>query len=458
MNKKLTAFITTALMIGATSAALANPFADVPADHWAYDAVDQLVADGVIEGYANGAFDGEKAITRYEMAQMVARAMANCEGADAADKATIDKLAAEFSTELDALGVRVDNLEKKVAGLKNVQVYGDMRFRYDWKNFDNVREGQTVDAAGKAVDDSAGPIKHRVRFGVKGDVNDKLAFNFRYMVQNHSNLGDQGSINELADANLTWKNIMKNTNLTFGRYSQDLGISMYLLNSIGSVDGARLDYKSGKLTAQLGYADFSVASKGFDHNCKALDKLAGTADETAAAIGHKKDGKHIDQAFYAQAKYQMTDDLKLQGMYFKTENTDTGAAGADTYSIGAEWQFAKNLYLLGEYVQNSELDSNADDGSIVRLQYGKVSAAKPGSFALFVEKNDWNNGLLGDNTISLSNGECMGKAIGESNWQIGFDMALAKNVVWQNWYAFDRTTQAGVEKEDFARTQINFSF
>ena len=447
MNKKLIGMITSALVIGAASTALANPFADVPADHWAYDAVDQLVADGVIEGYANGAFDGEKAITRYEMAQMVARAMANCEGADAADKATIDKLAAEFSTELDALGVRVDNLEKKVAGLKNVQVYGDMRLRYDWLNAGNAVKGG---------DDSAGPIKHRVRFGVKGDVNKDLAFNFRYMIQNHGEWGQESAINELADANLTWKNVFKNTNLTFGRYSQDLGISMYLLNSIGSVDGARLDYKSGKWTAQLGYADFGVASEGFDHDC--VTYTPNFNNGVITGVTPEVDGGHIDQAYYAQVKYQADKNLKIQGMYFKTEDTEANVTGADTYSIGAEWQFAKNLYLLGEYVQNSELDSNADDGSIVRLQYGKVSAAKPGSFALFVEKNDWNNGLLGDNTISLSNGECMGKAIGESNWQIGFDMALAKNVVWQNWYAFDRTTQAGVEKEDFARTQINFSF
>ena len=433
MNKKLIGMITSALVIGAASTALANPFADVPADHWAYDAIDQLAADGVIEGYGDGTFAGDKAITRYEMAQIVARAMANCDGADAADKATIDKLAAEFSTELDALGVRVDNLEKKVAGLKNVQVYGDMRFRYDWKNADNVNEGG---------DDSAGPLKHRVRFGIKGDVNKDLAFNFRYMVQNHGEMGVQSSINEVADANLTWKNIMKNTNLTFGRYSQDLGISMYLLNSIGSVDGARLDYKSGKWTAQLGYADFGVASEGFNHNCK--------------AEGH--DGLHIDQALYAQAKYQADENLKLQAMYFATQDEEDNVVGANTYSIGAEWQFAKNLYLLGEYVQNTDIDTDADYGSIVRLQYGKVSGAKPGSFALFVEKNDWNDALLGDYNISYQHGECMGKAIGETNWQIGFDMALAKNVVWQNWYAFDRTTQAGIDKEDFARTQINFSF
>ncbi len=432
MNKKLIGMITSALVIGAASTALANPFADVPADHWAYDAIDQLAADGVIEGYGDGTYAGDKAITRYEMAQIVARAMANCDGADAADKATIDKLAAEFSTELDALGVRVDNLEKKVAGLKNVNVYGDMRFRY------NIANG-TADG----THNGSGDLLHRVRFGVKGDVNKDLAFNFRYMIQNHGEMGEQESINELADANLTWKNVFKNTNLTFGRYSQDLGISMYLLNSIGSVDGARLDYKAGKWQAQLGYADFGVASEGFNH-----DNNGATVKDTTG---------HIDQATYIQAKYQADENLKIQGMYFMTDDTAT-VPGAETYSIGAEWKFAKNLYLLGEYVQNTELDSKVDDGSIIRLQWNKVSAAKPGSFALFIERNDWNNGLLGDYSISVQHGECMGKAIDESNWQIGFDMALAKNVVWQNWWAFDRTTQAGVDMNDFVRTQVNFSF
>ncbi len=443
MNKKLIGMITSALVIGAASTALANPFADVPADHWAYDAIDQLAADGVIEGYNDGTYAGDKAITRYEMAQIVARAMANCDGADAADKATIDKLAAEFSTELDALGVRVDNLEKKVAGLKNLQVYGDMRLRY------NVMGGGYKGGFapnGDPSDDSASSIMHRVRLGVKGDINDKLAFNTRVMVANHSDWGTSNkNVNQLADANITWKNIMKNTNLTFGRYSQDLGISMYLLNSIGSVDGVRLDYKSGKLAAQLAYADLGEASRGFG----------------VVPNGTNDKDDYIDQAIYAQAKYQATDDLKLQAMYFATqdeENVSDKQPGANTYSIGAEWQFAKNLYLLGEYVQNTELDGPNDDGSIVRLQWGKVSAAKPGSFALFVEKNDWSEALLGDKSVSVQNGECMGKAIGESNWQIGFDLALAKNVVWQNWYAFDRVDQGGNEFEDFARTQINFSF
>ena len=74
MKKTLVSALTTALVVGAASTtfAAANPFSDVPADHWAYDAVTQLAADGVIEGYGDTTFRGNQNITRYEMAQMVA--------------------------------------------------------------------------------------------------------------------------------------------------------------------------------------------------------------------------------------------------------------------------------------------------------------------------------------------------------------------------------------------------
>ena len=116
MKKSLISALTTALVVGAASTtfAAANPFEDVPADHWAYDAVAQLAADGVIEGYGDGTYRGDQEITRYEMAQRVARAMAKGGG----DKALIDKLAAEFADELNNLGVRVSALEKKVDNVK----------------------------------------------------------------------------------------------------------------------------------------------------------------------------------------------------------------------------------------------------------------------------------------------------------------------------------------------------
>ena len=114
MSKKtLVSAITAALVVGAASTTFAanNPFSDVPADSWAYDAVSTLAADGVIDGYPDGTYQGQNTMTRYEMAQIVARAMAKTD-LEKADKVLVDKLAAEFADELDNLGVRVADLEK----------------------------------------------------------------------------------------------------------------------------------------------------------------------------------------------------------------------------------------------------------------------------------------------------------------------------------------------------------
>ena len=135
MSKKtLVSAITAALVVGAASTtfAAANPFSDVPADSWAYDAVSTLAADGVIDGYPDGTYKGQNTMTRYEMAQIVARAMAKTD-IDKADKALVDKLAAEFAEELDNLGVRVADLEKKS---DNVKWTGELRYRYYDANHD----------------------------------------------------------------------------------------------------------------------------------------------------------------------------------------------------------------------------------------------------------------------------------------------------------------------------------
>ena len=128
MKKTLVSVLTTALVVGAASTtfAAANPFSDVPADHWAYDAVTQLAADGVIEGYGDTTFRGQQNITRYKMAQMIAKAMARTD-VSASDKALIDKLAAEFYDELNNLGVRVSNLERNA---DMVKWNGQARYRY----------------------------------------------------------------------------------------------------------------------------------------------------------------------------------------------------------------------------------------------------------------------------------------------------------------------------------------
>lgn len=107
----------------APQSARATPFADVPANHWAYQAIQTLAADGLIEGYPDGMFKGDRPITRYEMAVLIARAIAKVESMqpkNVASKTDLDKLQKlidAFKDELDALGVRVTNLEDSVAAL-----------------------------------------------------------------------------------------------------------------------------------------------------------------------------------------------------------------------------------------------------------------------------------------------------------------------------------------------------
>ena len=78
MKKTAVTALTAALVVGtvSTTFAAANPFSDVPANHWAYKSVTDLAAKGVIEGMGDGTYQGTRSITRYEMAQMVAKALA----------------------------------------------------------------------------------------------------------------------------------------------------------------------------------------------------------------------------------------------------------------------------------------------------------------------------------------------------------------------------------------------
>ena len=111
MNRKLVASLVSCFVLGSVSAYAANPFSDVEPSSWAYQSVEQLASAGIINGYPDGTFKGNKDITRYEMAQMVAKAMGNQDRANAEQQAVINRLADEFSNELNTLGVRVAKLE-----------------------------------------------------------------------------------------------------------------------------------------------------------------------------------------------------------------------------------------------------------------------------------------------------------------------------------------------------------
>ena len=144
--KKIVALLTVAALVAFAAPALAaNPFMDVPMNSWAYDAISQLSASGVVSGYPDGTFKGNQPMTRYEMASIVARALATVDmnKASKQDVEMLKKLVVEFKDELDALGVKVDKLDSRVAvmeeNLGGWKIAGD--FRFDYSDFDNPGTG-----------------------------------------------------------------------------------------------------------------------------------------------------------------------------------------------------------------------------------------------------------------------------------------------------------------------------
>ena len=91
MKKQFATMLAATAVLGVTTAFAANPFSDVTPDSWAYQAVSQLAQAGIVNGYPDGTFKGQNDITRYEMAQMVAKAMANQDRANAEQQAMINR-------------------------------------------------------------------------------------------------------------------------------------------------------------------------------------------------------------------------------------------------------------------------------------------------------------------------------------------------------------------------------
>ena len=170
MKKQFATMFAATAVLGVTTAFAVNPFSDVTPDSQAYQAVSQLAEAGIGNGYPDGTFKGQNNITRYEMAQMIAKAMANQDRANAEQQAMINRLANEFSNELNNLSVHVARLEDRVG---NVKVTGDVRLRYlgsQEKDGKFVNDGTNM----RGLDYSKGSqfdVRARLQFNAK--VNDR---------------------------------------------------------------------------------------------------------------------------------------------------------------------------------------------------------------------------------------------------------------------------------------------
>lgn len=201
--------VTTALTLAVTVPVFANPFADVQKGHWAYDAVNVLAQDGIIDGYGDGTFKGDKTLTRYEMAQMVAKALHK--NVNGQDKATVEKLAKEFSSELKDMGIKVDEVK---AEQERVKITGDARLRY------------------AATDNGSDDSDFRARITVDGKINDDLMLNTRLSSGNIAYDGESAGA-KLETINVNFDALGFNN--TIGRQDVAVGTGMILDDTINGI-------------------------------------------------------------------------------------------------------------------------------------------------------------------------------------------------------------------------------
>jgi hypothetical protein len=200
MNKRLLKVaVTTALAASIAVPAFANPFSDVPAKHWSYDAVTKLAQAGVVEGYGDGTFRGDKTVTRYEMAQIVANAMTKSLNAD--QKATVEKLEKEFATELNTLGVKVEGMQDQIDNM--VKISGDARVRYT------------------NVEDTNDKTDLRTRVSFDGKINNDIKYNARLSGSFNPSENNQTVGIKLDTANVAFNAF--GANATVGRQDVTLG-------------------------------------------------------------------------------------------------------------------------------------------------------------------------------------------------------------------------------------------
>ena len=406
MKKQFAAIFAATAVLGVTTAFAANPFSDVTPDSWAYQAVSQLAAAGIVNGYPDGTFKGQNDITRYEMAQMVAKAMANQDRANAEQQAMINRLADEFSNELNNLGVRVARLEDRVG---NVKVTGDARLRY-----------RDAEHAKSKFDARA-----RVQFNAK--VNDRTDAVVRLTSGNFElgNSQNGGNANATIDRAYVNHKFGERVSLKAGRFGQTIGGGLAF---DGTFDGAQLNAGNDKIQAQAAYG-YMVSGEA-----AGLTKEQNVTNTYLGLSG--KLGKHT-----------------MVGGFYDRVNTDgtiNGNKYKNIYGFNADANFDK-VWVGGEWLKDSHVDKS--QAWTAGLGFGDYNIAKKGSWDVKGQYfNAKANAPIVDTTYNhLYTTDAKG-------WMASVNYALQNNVGLSANYGFDWKTQSGADLSDFYRADLNYKF
>ena len=412
MKKRITATLA-ALIVGNSAIALAaaNPFSDVPAGHWAYQSVAKLALLGVVEGYGDSTYRGDRLITRYEMAQMVAKAMAK--NTNGVTKAELDRLAAEFRDELDSLGVRVAELEKYA---DKVQWTGKIEYTYE-----NVR----VDPENSGHKDKETANGFIFRLEPKVEVNDHWTVNARVDAEvdmkddtsSHFELarawaeGDYDKFNvkvgkfefcpepefglmwdtEISGASLSFGNKWQ-FNATGGRLSADNVSTGELEDDPATLFGVGIQYDQGETGFTGGVAWYYIKDDDLIWQKRNGDKKANiwTANlgykfsellSLKGAYAKNTKANIEDYSWHAELDYGNYEDASEKGQwnvyggyrrygsnvsFVPTE--DDAMRGTRGWVVGASWAPFKNIGVQAKYFNGKYITGHGDAEKI----FGRV--------------------------------------------------------------------------------------
>lgn len=412
---KKTLFLAMTIAMGITASAYAaNPFSDVPAGHWAYDAVNKLAAEGVVEGYPDGTYGGDRLMTRYEMAQIVAKAMAK--------GANVDRLAAEFAGELDSLGVRVANLEKKA---DNVRITGQIRYEYGDRN------GDMQKTKGKVA-------QHRLRsrIFVNGNINEDWSYTGRF--ENNQSLKNSSGDDTLKFNQAYVNGKIGGAKVIAGKTDHYAGNGFIYDDTAEKIE---LSYgKDVKLTAYYGIpTDYGY------------DKMWG------ASVGGKVGNLSLS-AGYDEFKDSKGSADAYSGGYVPAKKGDDNGI----WNVSAKYKFDDFTFAATYLDSDIDLRDNSKykdvdtNGYVVGLNYKGADKNKPGTWGLFANYYDQGAGTFVAHTMYPGDWSYYVDE-GFKGYMVGGGVTLAKNMVYQLHYYDLEGKESGLDDQVlWSRLQIMF--
>lgn len=412
--KKILALAAVAALGAGVSAYAANPFSDVSTSDWAYQAVSDLSDQGIVEGYPDGTFKGQTNITRYELAQVIARLMAKEDQYNAEQRRVIDKLAGEYADELDSLGVRVSNLEKKVG---NISWSGDARMR--WQG----GEGDHGDL-----------FRGRIRINMKAAVNDNVTVIGRFKSETDlDGKTDKDGSTEMDRIHVLYKKDALSVDL--GRTDLWLGQTGYLYDD--TFDGVKVGYDAGKVALEAGY--------GREYKAK----------DAAGKIGAKT--IKSAEVFYVKANAKLTDAIGMNAFYEKFAKAEKVDDDIALYGVGASAKLGGGFTVEGDYIWADSKTYDDPTMWVAGLTYGKMDVKKPGSYKIGVHYTDVEKGaFVGSTTLDMD--DMIANKNGAKFWNADVHVALMKGVELAGYYYFAGEDQDGNDLDDCYGIDLKYKF